>query len=223
MKAIIIQLRFFLVAYLLFLIAAIILYLAEGHAGSFLLINGAHTGWTDQFFKYFTYVGDGTFFGILIIAYLFTDRKRSWLTFLTLVITTILANLIKHQLFPHTLRPKTYFNDDRLLHFVNGVVVHSYGSFPSGHSISAFSIAMLCTYFSKDKHLGAVYALMAALVGYSRIYLAQHFLLDVIMGSLIGVIATFGCILFVSKIRIKIQKPVFKRMSDREGKDITAR
>src|SRR5437879_4548832 len=106
MKPIIYQVRFYLVAYFVFLVSAIVVLLTKGQDGSFLLINGAYTKASDQFFKYFTYVGNGAIYGVLILVYLFIDRRRSLMVTLTLAFTTIVAQLIKHFVYPHALRPK---------------------------------------------------------------------------------------------------------------------
>jgi membrane-associated phospholipid phosphatase len=41
----------------------------------------------------------------------------------------------------------------------------------------------------KNKNLQLLILMAAVLVGYSRIYLAQHFLLDVIVGALLGTVS----------------------------------
>jgi membrane-associated phospholipid phosphatase len=51
---------------------------------------------------------------------------------------------------------------------------------------------------------------MAALVGYSRIYLGQHFMDDVLAGSVIGVVSAIVCELFLEK---KIRKIFYKTNS----------
>jgi membrane-associated phospholipid phosphatase len=40
---------------------------------------------------------------------------------------------------------------------------------------------------------------MAALVGYSRIYLGQHFMDDVLAGSVIGVVSAIVCWIYLDK------------------------
>lgn len=61
------------------------------------------------------------------------------------------------------------------------------GSFPSGHSIAAFSIATVVAR-RYGNHRWVPYAAygMAALVGFSRLSLSSHFLSDVFMGGALG-------------------------------------
>jgi membrane-associated phospholipid phosphatase len=86
-------------------------------------------------------------------------------------------------------RPKLYFEAGTYLNFIDGVTLSGSSSFPSGHTATAFAIATVLVLMTKNKN-GQMLILMAAtLVGYSRIYLAQHFLLDVIVGALLGSIS----------------------------------
>lgn len=61
------------------------------------------------------------------------------------------------------------------------------GSFPSGHTIAAFSIATIIAR-RYGNHRWAPYTAygMAALVGFSRLSLSAHFLSDVFMGGALG-------------------------------------
>ncbi len=70
---------------------------------------------------------------------------------------------------------------------LDGIQVHSMMSFPSGHSTTAFAIALFLTLTVKNKYWSPVFLLLAILAGYSRLYVAQHFFADVVMGSVIGV------------------------------------
>jgi membrane-associated phospholipid phosphatase len=67
--------------------------------------------------------------------------------------------------------------------------MHSFFSFPSGHSAGAFSLFFMISLIlsGKRKFLGVFLFLLAMLTGYSRIYLGQHFPVDVYAGSIIGV------------------------------------
>ena len=68
-------------------------------------------------------------------------------------------------------------------------------SFPSGHTETAFALAVALTYFVPKKR--AVFYTLAALVGFSRVYNGEHFPLDVICGALIGYVgAKIGLALF---------------------------
>jgi membrane-associated phospholipid phosphatase len=68
-----------------------------------------------------------------------------------------------------------------------GSLIRGSGSFPSGHSIAAFSVAtVIARRYSNHRWVPyAVYG-MAALVGFSRLSLSAHFLSDVFVGGALG-------------------------------------
>ena len=63
-----------------------------------------------------------------------------------------------------------------------------FSSFPSGHSTTVFALATMLALFEKNKKWNILYLLGALGVGYSRIYLGQHFLGDVLVGSGLGML-----------------------------------
>jgi membrane-associated phospholipid phosphatase len=84
-------------------------------------------------------------------------------------------------------RPNIYFKDIYNLHLVKGVeILHSF-SFPSGHSATAFALFLCLSLITRKKIMQLLYFILACLIAYSRIYLSQHFLMDAVAGSLIGV------------------------------------
>jgi undecaprenyl-diphosphatase len=62
-------------------------------------------------------------------------------------------------------------------------------SFPSGHTMTAFSIALVVSYFYPS--LEGALLFLAASIAVSRIVLGMHFLSDVLAGMVIGV--ALGC------------------------------
>jgi membrane-associated phospholipid phosphatase len=85
-------------------------------------------------------------------------------------------------------RPKQFFSPGQYSHFIDGITRVGYSSFPSGHTTSIFALVTMLAIFEKNKKWNALYILPAVAVGYSRIYLGQHFLGDVLVGSLLGVL-----------------------------------
>ena len=69
-----------------------------------------------------------------------------------------------------------------------GSALRANGSFPSGHTIAAFSVATVVARRYGGGHRWVPYAAygMAALVGCSRLTLSAHYLSDVFMGGALG-------------------------------------
>jgi membrane-associated phospholipid phosphatase len=97
-------------------------------------------------------------------------------------------------------RPKAYFSHqlDRI-HFVKDLYILSVHSFPSGHTVTAFSAGVVLTYLVKNKAWGVLFLVIAMLVGYSRMYLSQHFFEDVTVGSVVGVLLTVMWLTYIDR------------------------
>lgn len=172
-------------------VAAVLFYLAysKGMRESFLLLNG-DGGWVaDQFFRFFTFFGDAILW-VPMLGYVIWKKRKAYLALVTgsFTLVTILVQVCKYFIVPDEPRPTKYITD-AFVHTVEGVTVHSISSFPSGHTATAFTfflVIALMTY--KRWWLPAGFS-MACLVGYSRIYLAQHFPVDVAAGIIVAIIA----------------------------------
>ncbi len=162
-----------------------------------LWFNSFHVWVTDWFFRYFTEIGNGITVFIIAVILFFFDKKLAYAIGLSSLFAGLTAQLLKHFVFPNVMRPSAVIPH---LYLVSGLHMNKMFSFPSGHTAVAFAMfSVLIFYFSK-KRLKLLFFLFAFLVGYSRIYLSQHFLVDVYFGSIIGTIfAIVIYIMFFSK------------------------
>lgn len=96
-----------------------------------------------------------------------------------------------------------YFKGDFDLYLVEGVKIYNKFSFPSGHAATTFGFFICFALISKNKLIKILSLFLACLVGYSRIYLSQHFLIDIYFGSITGVI---GGIIFYNIVYLKKAK-----------------
>ncbi len=183
--------------------------LSVGHAESFRLLNGYHNVPANGFFRYVTHLGDGIF--ILALAAVFAIFKRyQWSIGVVAgyLLSGIFAQLGKKLL--NLPRPLTYFeNLNESIYQVPGVNTHAMGSFPSGHTTSVFALMVYLVLALPPGKYKWLLVLAAILVGYSRIYLSQHFPVDVWAGALIGSIC--GIVVFIWLKRVNERKLSRKR------------
>ena len=184
--------------------------LLNGKAAAFISLNAYHPFLLNVFFINYTFMGDGIFALCLIAAiFFYYKRKQQGLALLySFLISGLIVQVIKNLV--DSPRPKLFFEAGQYLHFIDGVSLANNSSFPSGHTATAFAIATVMALMMKDKTWQLLILIAAVLVGYSRIYLAQHFLLDVIIGALIG--SSSGILAVYLAKNVKGIKRSFKKM-----------
>ena len=160
------------------------------HGDVVLWINDRHTVQGDFFFKYWTYLGDGILLGVVALYFLATHLFRFYFMLVAIAMQTVLVHIFKQWLYAGEPRPKVFFQEiTEQLNFVQGVTVRGYDSFPSGHTASAFTLAFVLIWVSRNLYWRIVILTTAILVGASRIYLLQHFARDVFFGSAFGILS----------------------------------
>jgi len=174
-----------------------------GKSGSFLLINGYHTPSADYFFRYYTYAGDGMMWVPVALYVLLINRKYILLVAAGILISTLLTHLLKRVIFAEDLRPIAHLAADFKVHIIEGVKMNRLHSFPSGHTAQAFTMALLLVYLFNKRPLAILLPCLALLVGYSRVYLGQHFVTDVLGGICIGLLSAVLSILLYSRFAKK--------------------
>ncbi|MCA6440810.1 MAG: phosphatase PAP2 family protein [Sediminibacterium sp.] len=184
-------------------ITLILLSIVVGKNELFLILNGNLGSIGDFIFKYATYLGDGIIWipvGIWVLIY---HRQKWVLLFSLIIISTAFVNMGKFVLMPEEPRPYAAIENKQAIHTVSGVDIHTIYSFPSGHTTTAFSVYLLLLVLTDSAVLLVVGLILAAMAGYSRIYLAQHFPLDVGAGMITAVIAVLISKYLEEKLRIK--------------------
>jgi len=187
-------------------VATGIVILILGKNETFQLINSNHNIYADQFFKYFTHYGDGVMWIPLGVFCIIFKRKYVVAVLAGVIISTLLAQLLKRVIFPDELRPITYLSENFPVHTIEGVIMRRANSFPSGHTITAFTIALILAHMINKKFWSVILLLMALLAGYSRVYLAQHFPTDVLAGMFIGIISSILSLLIFKNFKNKIYR-----------------
>lgn len=149
----------------------------------------------DTIMKFITSLGyEGYLYYLMIIILLIPKKTRKFGLILGVAIlfNWALANLTLKPLIART-RP---YNVNTAI----DIIIHkpSSYSFPSGHTAQAFTAAF-AFYFSKSK-LTIPMFILAALIGFSRLYFYVHFPTDVLGGIVIGCAAAYLSYLCITKV-----------------------
>ncbi len=141
------------------------------------------------FFRFATMLGEAVPFTLALLWFIGKKEKSKALALALSGPLTLISSAGLKQFFSQP-RPFLYFalqSPKYALPPVPEVNLHTgYNSFPSGHTMMAFTLFTLLALFAKKKKWGAALFFAAALTALSRIYLGQHFLKDVYAGSIVG-------------------------------------
>jgi membrane-associated phospholipid phosphatase len=176
-----------------------------------LFVNRHHNIYYDVFFSFVTRLGDGGVLLLIILAMSFRKIYYGILGLLTFLASTIIVQSLKRIIFYEYPRPSKFFEKYLDLHYVEGIELHSFFSFPSGHSSGAFSVFILLALISKNSLSAILFFLIALLVSFSRIYLMQHFFIDTYVGAFIGILTTALIYYFVGYRTNWNERPKFKQ------------
>lgn len=179
----------FLYPYFVLLAICVLLMLVFDKEDLYFSINQRHTVFTDVFFTYLTQFGSGAGCIVIVIVVVSINYRKGFLLAGSYLIAFVVSQTIKHLV--KAPRPHLFFSKKlHDIYLIKGVVMLDTNSFPSGHSVSAFTAAVVFTYVAGNKFSAYLWLLLAVLVAYSRLYLSEHFLQDVTAGSALGVLLT---------------------------------
>ena len=169
-----------------------------------LLLCNRHTPARDIFYRYYTHVAEWFPYVVCIAVLLFGRIGDGVFASAAMLLSALFTQIVKHIVVAP--RPLTWFSEhfpSIQLPLVDGVKMNLWYSFPSGHTTSFFALAFVASILitsrlssssrSSSCLVQLVLVLLATLGGYSRIYLSQHFALDVFAGALVGTLITIVC------------------------------
>jgi membrane-associated phospholipid phosphatase len=209
MNGVLRRIKWLLIPYLLILCICLVIKLVFSREMIYFTVNGLNSPIADFLAPFVTDLGNGWFAVIIAAVLTLFSYRKAFLVVTSWGITAIVAQILKF-IFDAP-RPKLYFKEQlKQIHFVKAVDILSFHSFPSGHTVTAFSLAVLFTYWSKNKAWGPVFLLYAVMVGYSRMYLSEHFFEDVTAGSVIGMVVTVIWLYWLDNKKF-IQRPKWQK------------
>ena len=165
-----------------------------------LLLCDRHTPARDIFYRYYTHVAEWFPYVVCVALLLFSRIGNGVFASSAMILSALTTQLFKHII--NAPRPLNWFTTnmpDIQLPLVEGVKMNMWFSFPSGHTTSFFALAfVICILLTAKWPKYSVWIQisllgLAALGAYSRIYLSQHFALDVFAGILVGTLITILC------------------------------
>lgn len=174
---------FFFTSLGLLFITAISLILMDGAAAT-KWANGLHNNFLDSFFKYFTMAGEWPVITAILLMALFMHLKRGIWMAVCFGIEAIVNNVLKKLI--NAPRPVQELGDS--LYIVPGVDIHHWQSFPSGHTAAVFTAFGLLAHMLSKPWQQLLCAVAASMVGFSRMYLGQHYLRDLAGGISVALI-----------------------------------
>ena len=189
MYQIIKQEKYILILFAMVFIIAMGFLLIHGKIESHMILNAYHTPLLDSFFKYFTHIGGWIPFIVAGIILSFQWRFTVVLLLAQLIATLITTPLKRIIRAP---RPSVVLSELGIeFPIVEGVDLHTTLSFPSGHTSAAFAFCIVLAIFCPKIWQKTFFFILAIMGGYSRIYLSQHFMEDVLAGAVIGLFSAY--------------------------------
>lgn len=166
-------------------------------------LQGLHTPIWDSIFSFITTLGNSGAIWLVLGAVLLIfpkTRKCGLLMLITIAAGFLIGELLLKNIIMRE-RPFIAFPLD-----INSALLippPSGFSFPSGHTTSSFGGAV--TIFLYNKKWGILALILAALIGFSRLYLYVHFPSDVLAGIILGTALAIVAFLLLDK-RLKVAK-----------------
>ncbi len=134
----------------------------------------------------------------------FRKRRNIWIKGFMIaapyLLSSVVCNIVKYSVN----RPRPF----SIYPYIQKLSVGGSGSFPSGHTADAFSIAMIVSLFFPRLIVIIPIFIWAILVGYSRMDLGVHYPTDVLSGAFVGISSSLFCSWLYKRSRKK--EPILK-------------
>lgn len=172
----------------------------------FLWLNGRYTPWLDPIMIWITERNSWFPLYALLIGWLiFQYRKQAIGFILTIIFSVALADQVASSVFKplfHRLRPCHELSLQALIHPV--VECGGQYGFVSSHASTTFALATSLWLMLSKRHPWLQWGfLWAAVVSYSRIYVAAHYPIDVLAGTGVGILSATLCVFVLRKIQAR--------------------
>ncbi len=142
--------------------------------------NTMHNAFTDTVLPFITHLGDAGVLWItaaIVLLCFKKTRTTGWLVLITMLFTYLTGEVLLKNLIARP-RPCHLFPEVPLL-----IPCPDSFSFPSGHSASSFTAAVMLVLRHKKAWPALI---LAALIAFSRVFLFVHYPTDILAGAALG-------------------------------------
>jgi len=161
--------------------------------------NNLRSDFLDTILPIITYLGSGGAIWILA-ALIFIAIKKYRLIGISMIIALILSVLIGNVILKPLIARIRPFEVNTAIELLIGPPTDY--SFPSGHTLSSFAVAIAV--FCTNKHFGSIALVLASAIAFSRLYLYVHYPSDVFGGLIIGILVGLLTYFITKKLNEKV-------------------
>jgi len=161
--------------------------------------NNLRSDFLDIIMPIITYLGSGGIIWILA-ALIFISLKKYRLMGISMIVALILSLLIGNVILKPLIARIRPFEVNTAIELLIGPPTDY--SFPSGHTLSSFAVAIAV--FCLNKRFGVIALVFASIIAFSRLYLYVHYPSDVFGGFVIGVSIGFFANFITKRLNEKV-------------------
>lgn len=158
--------------------------------GLVLYFNNNQSEFYNVFFRLATLLAEGGVLALIFMISIWYSFGKAVILIVAFLANSIIVQFLKKIVF-NMPRPALFYKEIVELNYLEGVSINYYHSFPSGHTATAFLIFSMLAIYTRNKFLQFSLCLIAISVGISRVYLLQHFVVDVVFGAMLGVAVSY--------------------------------
>ena len=200
--------RLFFILYVLFFIGGAFVILLTKRGDVVLLINRYSRLEWDKTVVFLTNIGLGSYMAVIALLLAFYKLRYAATGLLNLFFIGVFTNLLKEIFKGMFTRPLHYFMYDDFSRFIYTADINYYSTFPSGHSMTIFGMLAFFVFLANNRIISVLFFFLSVLIGFSRIYLLQHFFLDVYTGAFMGILSSI-IVLWITEYRFGFLKRGF--------------
>ena len=138
------------------------------------------------FWKFITFLGDGGWFWIVLSLALMIPRKTRRIGFMSLLSIAFCSLITDIVIKNIVARPRPFDAVEAIIPLIS----RPWGySFPSGHTCASFASALIILRMAPKKY-GIAAVILAAMIGFSRLYVGVHYPGDVLAGFVVALVGS---------------------------------